>query len=156
MTARHDAVSGELEPAVADTPGSQPGGRPGRFRLTLTGLGKDQDAIAAFLFALEAERKAIASQRRSESALASGLVIFGVILHATPFGRALYAIGAADFHYENLIAELHWDREENKDADALSNVASAGVVGAPAARNCSRNWSAVRSWFFLARTRAVT
>jgi hypothetical protein len=46
-----------LEPAVGDVPGSQPGGRPGRFRLVLTGLGKDQDAIAAFLLALEAERK---------------------------------------------------------------------------------------------------
>ena len=43
-------------------------------------LRQDQAEIGQHRDALEAERKAIASQRRTESALASGLVIFGVIM----------------------------------------------------------------------------
>jgi hypothetical protein len=43
-------------------------------------LRQDQAEIGQHRDALEAERKAIASQRRSDSAIASGLVIFGVIL----------------------------------------------------------------------------
>jgi len=43
-------------------------------------LRQDQAEIGQSRDVLEAERKAIASQRRIESAVASGLVIFGVIL----------------------------------------------------------------------------
>jgi len=43
-------------------------------------LRQDQTEIAQHRDALEAERKALVSQRRTESAVASGLVIFGVIM----------------------------------------------------------------------------
>jgi hypothetical protein len=43
-------------------------------------LRQDQVEIAQDLDALEAERKVIASQRRTESTIASGLVIFGVVI----------------------------------------------------------------------------
>ncbi len=43
-------------------------------------LRQDQEEIGQYRDALEAERKAIASQRRSDSAVATGLIILGVIL----------------------------------------------------------------------------
>ena len=43
-------------------------------------LRQDQAELGQHRDALEAERKAIASERRTESAIASGLVIFGMIL----------------------------------------------------------------------------